>query len=203
MSIEQPLTRPPRTNHLPFVVLLGGPAVLALIIFTLGYRYSVSARAQNVTMGDRTYLVTVPELLDVVANTDGYDPKAEVLRKVLLPRGGRELEYRYAGVRPSWLVHSRVIVEADETQALATYAQLSDRELSAPGLVLESRAFAWGHEAQLGNLLRNGAAVGHYFLARKANRVVMYRVEGLVLAAPKTFEAVVTSHLQLAETFAP
>ena len=203
ISDPRPLTRPPRTKHLPFVVLLGGPALLFLITGTLGYFYSVGVRTQNVTMGDRSLLVTVPELLELVKNTSGYDPKAEVLKKSKLSRGGRELEYRYAAPNPPWRISSRVIAELDPMQAQATFTQLAERELTPDGLTLEPRVFAWGDQAQLGTLVRDGAPVGHAFLGRKGTHVVLYRLEGLVMTAPMTFEALIAPHLAQALKFAP
>jgi hypothetical protein len=199
----QPLTRPPRTRHLPFWVLLGGPALLATVVFLLGDRYSVGVSAQNVTMGDRPLLITIPELLDVMKSTGGYDPKAEVLKKSKLGRGGRELEYRYSAHNPPWQVASRVIAEIDPMQAKSTFVQLAEHDLETPGITLQPRDFAWGDEARLGTLLRNGAAVGSYFLGRKGNHVVLYRLEGLVLEPPNTFESLVGPHLVQAENFAP
>ncbi len=203
MSDSKPLTRPPRTKHLPFVVLLGGPALLFLITGTAGYFYSVGVRTQNVTMGDRSMLITVPELLDLVKNSSGYEPKAEVLKKSKLSRGGRELEYRYAAPNPPWRIAARVIAELDPMQAQATYTQLADRDMKPEGLTLEPRVFAWGDQAQLGTLMREGAPVGYAFLGRKGTRVVFYRLEGLVLTAPMTFEALIAPHLVQAEMFAP
>jgi len=199
----QPLTRPPRTNHLPFVVLLGAPAVLLVLLLTLGYRYSSRSPSQNVTMGDRSFVVAVPELLDATKNTGGYDAKAEVLRKTKLARGGRELEYRFAGTRPPWLVSSRIIAELDTAQAQATFTQLAERDLVSPGLSLAPLEMPWGDEAMHGTLQRDGVTVGHYFLGRKGTRVVLYRLEGLVLAPPLSFEAFITPRLVQAETFVP
>lgn len=154
-------------------------------------------------MGDRAFIVAVPELLDATRNTAGYDAKAEVLRKTRLARGGRELEYRFAGARPPWRVDSRVIAELDPAQAQATFTQLAERELVTPGLTLAPLTMPWGDESMSGTLQRDEATVGHYFLGRKGSRVVFYRVEGLVLTAPLSFEAFIAPRLALAETFAP
>ena len=201
-SPPQPLPRPPRTKHLPFAVLLGGPALLFLVTGTLGYFYSVGVRTQNVTMGDRTLLITIPELLELQKVT-GYDPKAEVLKKSKLSRGGRQLEYRYGAPTPPWRIDSRVIAELDPMQAQTTYRHLADTGLKPEGLGFEPHDFTWGDEAQLGTLLRDGAPMGYSFLGRKGTHVVMYRLEGLVMTPPMTFEALVASHLGAAEMFAP
>ncbi len=198
-----PLTRPPRTEHFSFLVLLGGPALLFVLIVALGYRYSKGSPNQNVTMGDRQYLIAVPELLDATKNTGGYNPKEEVLRKVKLPRGGRELEYRYSGAKPDWQIAGRVIAEIDPMQARATFTQFAERELASPGITLAPLSMTWGEEALMGALQRNGETVGHYFLGRKGNRVVLYRIEGVVLPAPMTFEEFIKPRLALAETFEP
>lgn len=198
------LTRPPRTKHLPWSVLLGGPALLLAITFALASWFSTGSPNQNVTMGDRSFLVTVPELLELTKQPDnGYDPKAEVLRKTVLPRGGRELEYRYLAPKPHWLVSSRVTAELDATQAMATYKQAAETDLKLHSVTLEALPYAWGDESQIGTLQRNGVTVGHYFLGRKGRHVVLYRLENLVLAAPLTFESVIAPHLALAEQFKP
>lgn len=204
MSLSTPTesARPARTDHFPIGVLLGAPLLLLLIIGALGYFYSKSVPTQNVTMGDRAYLVTVTELLELLKNTDGYDPKAEVLTKTVLARGGRELEYRYAGAKPRWQVRSRVVVELDQAQAEATFAQWAERELVFAPEVLVSRAISWGDDARLGDVQRDGVTIGHAFVGRKGHHVVLYRIEGLTLPAPLTFESVIAPHLAHAETFA-
>ena len=203
-SEPQTLNRPQRTKHLPWAVLLGGPAVLLAVTFALAYRFSMGSPNQNVTMGDRAFLVTVPELLELTKQPDnGYDPKSEVLRKTVLPRGGRELEYRYVAPKPHWLVSSRVTVELDAAQAMATYKETAGTGLKLHSVTLDPLPYAWGDESQIGTLQRNGVTVGHYFLGRKGRHVVLYRLENLVLAPPVTFESVIAPHLALTEQFTP
>lgn len=203
-SEPQKQTRPERTKHLPWAVLLGGPAVLLAITFTLAYRLSMGSPNQNITMGDRAFLVTVPELLELTKQPEnGYDPKSEVLRKTVLARGGRELEYRYLAAKPHWLVSSRVTVELDAAQAMATYKETAETALKLHSVTLDPLPYAWGDESQIGTLQRNGVTVGHFFVGRKGHHVVLYRLENLVLSAPLTFEAVIAPHLALAEQFKP
>ena len=191
----------PKPRFFPWYVTLAGPLVLMAISLAVVWRASSGSQTQNFVMGDRNALVTATDVLDAAGATHTYNPRAEVVRKEKLPRGGRSLSYSYEDDFVK--VKSVVLAELDAQSAATSFRELSSRETSEGGVILqpEDCALPAGDERLVGTLLKSGVPIGQLFLQRTRAQVVLVHIEGPTAVSRLGFHALVKAKLEAAHAF--